>query len=79
MAPRYPLWKCHRHVVLPVESLTKHYSQDTRIIEVVRRLKCDGFRGGNRCGGKPSRVALGEVHVYGKSVRKVREVTVVGG
>jgi hypothetical protein len=71
--------KCHRHVVLSVESLTKRFDQSARIIEVVRRLKCDGFRCSNRCGGKPSRVVLVEVHVYGKSMRKVREVTVVGG
>jgi hypothetical protein len=36
--------KCHRHVVLSVESLTKRFDQSARIIEVVRRLKCDGFR-----------------------------------
>jgi hypothetical protein len=32
-----------------------------------------------KCGAKPSRVVLIEVYVYGKSVRKVREIVVFGG
>jgi hypothetical protein len=31
------------------------------------------------CGARPSEVKLAEVHTYGKSMRKLREVTVVGG
>ena len=51
----------------------------TRVGEVVRRLRCRGLLNDERCGARPSQVKLAEVHVYGKSMRKVREVTVLGG
>jgi hypothetical protein len=59
--------------------VAKRYDQRTRIGGLVRGLRCDGFRDGDKCGARPSRVVLAEVHVYGKSMRKVREVVVVGG
>jgi hypothetical protein len=71
--------RCRRHVVIRVEDLIQRHDRRTRIGGLVRRLRCDGLKGDGRCGGQPSRVVLAEVHVYGKSQRKVREVTVVGG
>jgi hypothetical protein len=47
------------------------------VIEIVRRLRCGGFRGENKCRAKPSRVNLVEASYYGKSWRKLREVVVV--
>jgi hypothetical protein len=50
----------------------------TRIAEVVRRSRCAGFRGRERCRGTPKRVILVKVATYGKTTRRVREITVVG-
>ena len=68
---------CRRHVVLPLDSIAERFSPRLRIIEVVRRLRCVGFRGGRRCGAAPKRVTLVKVATYGKSMRKVREIAVL--
>ena len=71
--------RCRRRVVLQLDTLTQRYDQRTRVGELVRRLRCRGLLNNERCGARPSQVKLAEVHVYGKSMRKVREVTVLGG
>jgi hypothetical protein len=71
--------RCRRRTVISMEVLIQRHGHQTRIASLIRRLRCSGFRGEQRCGGKPARVVLADVHIYGKSVRKVREVTVVGG
>jgi hypothetical protein len=57
----------------------EHLVHELRVagMEVVRRLRCGGFRGENKCRAKPSRVNLVEVSHHGKSWRKLREVVVV--
>jgi hypothetical protein len=70
--------RCRRHVVIRVEDLVRQYDHRTRIGSVLRSLRCDGLRDGGKCWGRPARVVLAEVHVYGKSMRTLRQVTVVG-
>jgi hypothetical protein len=69
--------RCRRHTVIRVSDLVDWYSPEVSVIEVVRRLRCGGFRGENKCRAKPSRVTLVEVSYHGKSWRKLREVVVV--
>jgi len=69
--------RCRRHTVLHVSDLIDRYSPEASVIEVVRRLRCGGFRGEDKCRAKPSRVNLVEVSHHGKSWRKLREVVVV--
>jgi hypothetical protein len=64
---------------MPIEELFPRFDQRTRIGGIVARLRCDAHRDGERCWGKPSKVTLAEVQFYGKSMRKVRELTVMGG
>jgi hypothetical protein len=71
--------RCRRHVRLNVEDVAARYPSTLRMGEVLRRLRCGGYRGDEVCGAVPSRVKLAEVSRYGKSVRKLREVTVMGG
>jgi hypothetical protein len=61
-----------------MDDLIARHDQRTRIGSLVRRLRCGGFKGDHRCDGQPSHVALIELQTYGKSVRKVREVIVLG-
>ena len=70
---------CRQHSVLQLEYLAERYGRHVRISEIVRRLRCRGFRAEARCGAEPTRVALIEVLVHGKSVQKMREIVVVGG
>ena len=69
--------RCWRHVVLPLSSVAECLGGRTRIAEVIRRLRCAGFRGRERCRGTPKRVVLVKVATYGKTTRKLREITVV--
>jgi len=69
--------RCRRHTVLHVSDLVDRYSPEVSVTEVVRRLRCGGFRGEDKCRAKPSRVTLIEVSYHGKSWRKLREVVVV--
>ena len=69
--------RCRRSTVLHVSDLVDRYRPEASAIEVVRRLRCGGFRGDNKCCAKPSRVNLVEVSYHGKSWRKLREIVVV--
>jgi len=70
--------RCRRHVQLNVADVVARYPGTVRIGDVLRRLRCGGFRDEVRCNGRPSRVKLAEVSTYGKSMRKLRQVTVMG-
>jgi len=70
--------RCKRRVTMPIEDLIRRFDQHTRIGGIVVRLRCDAHRDGERCGGEPSKITLADVQFYGKSMRKVREVTVLG-
>jgi hypothetical protein len=70
--------RCRRHVSLSVGELAARYPGKVSIGEVLRRLRCGGLRGGERCQAPPSRVKLAEVARHGKSMQKLREVTVMG-
>lgn len=69
--------RCWRHVVLPLSSVAETLGGRVRIAKVVRRLRCAGFRGRERCRGTPKRVILVKVAAYGKTTRTLREITVV--
>jgi hypothetical protein len=87
--PATPIWqlrawqleiqcsRCRRRTVVRLSDLADRYRRDTCVAEIVRRLQCDGFRGDDKCRAKPSRVKLVEVSSYGKSTRRLREVTVL--
>jgi hypothetical protein len=59
-------------------ALVEEYGGHIHIGQVIRKLRCDGARGGARCHARPSCVSLVQVSTYGKSTRKVREIVVVG-
>ena len=67
--------RCRRHTVQHVSEPIHRYSPEVSVSEVVRRLRCGGFRGDNKCRARPSCVHLLEVSYHGKSWRKLREVT----
>jgi hypothetical protein len=69
--------QCWRHVVLPLSSVAERLGGRVRIADVIRRLRCTGFRGHERCRGRPKRVTLVKVATYGKSTRKLREIVVL--
>jgi hypothetical protein len=69
--------RCRRHVVLPLSHLAASQGERTRIGAVIRRLRCDGIRGKERCRGRPKRVVLVQVATYGKTTRRLRELHVV--
>lgn len=69
--------RCWRHVVLPLGSLAERLGERTRVAEIARRLRCDGFRGRERCRGTPKRVILVRVATYGKTTRKLREIVIM--
>ena len=69
--------RCHRHVVLSLRSLCERLGERVHVAEIIRRLRCDGFRGRERCRGTPKRVILVRVETYRKSTRKLREIVVV--
>ena len=69
--------RCWRHIVQPFSSLSERLGERTRIAEVVRRLRCDGFRGSERCRGTPKQVTLVKVSTHGKTTRTLREIIVV--
>jgi hypothetical protein len=69
---------CRRHIALQVGDLADQYGQKTRIVRVIDRLRCSGFHGGELCQARPCMVALNEVSGQGKSLRKIREITVLG-
>ena len=69
--------RCWRHVVLPLGSLAERFGGRMHVAEVVRRLRCTGFRGPGRCHGTPKRVTLVKVASRGKTAQVLREITVV--
>ncbi len=69
--------RCWRHVVLPLSSVAERFGGRLRAGEVIRHLRCAGFRGHERCRGTPKRVTLVKVATYGKSTRKLREIVVL--
>jgi hypothetical protein len=69
--------RCRWHTLLHLSDLVDRCSPEVSVSEVVRRLRCGGFRGDSKCRAKPSHVSLVEVSYYGKSMRKLREVVVV--
>ena len=46
-------------------------------MDVIRRLRCDGFRGAEKCRGRPKLVTLVKAMTYGKTTRKLRQITVL--
>ncbi|MCW3476314.1 hypothetical protein [Limobrevibacterium gyesilva] len=69
--------RCRRHSVLPLDYMAKQHGPRTRLIDVMLRLRCDSFRGAGKCRGRPRLVTLVKVAIYGKSARKLRQITVV--
>jgi hypothetical protein len=69
--------RCRRHIVLPLSHLVARHGKRTRIGAVIRRLRCDGVRGEERCHGRPKRVVLVKVETYGATTRRLRELHVV--
>lgn len=65
---------CRRYVTLRVEDLARRHGETLRIGPVIRSLRCSDAR----CRARPSQVILAEVRHYGKSLRKVREIVVLG-
>jgi hypothetical protein len=88
--PATPIWqlkgwildikcsRCRRYTVLPLGEVADRIGQEVSVSEVVRRLRCGGFRDNGKCRARPAHVKLVEVSYYGKSMRKLREVTVMG-
>ena len=88
--PATPIWqlkgwhleiwcsRCRRHTMVKLSDVTERFGREIRVIEVVRRLRCDSFLYGNRCGAKPSRVILVELSFYSSSASRLREVTGIG-
>jgi hypothetical protein len=69
--------RCGRHTVLPLDYVARRHGPRRRVIDVILRLRCNSFRGQERCRGRPRRVKLVKVATYGKSVRTMREITVL--
>jgi hypothetical protein len=69
--------RCGRHTVLPLDYVARRHGPRRRVIDVILRLQCNSFRGQEKCRGRPRRVTLVKVATYGKSVRTVREITVL--
>lgn len=69
--------RCWRHVVLSLGDLAARLGGQTRITDIIRRLRCAGFRGPERCRGAPKRVILVRVATYGKTTQRLREIVVV--
>jgi hypothetical protein len=69
--------RCKRHTVLRVSDLADRYDSEVSVIEIVRQLRCGGFRGEDKCRAKPSRVNLVEVSYHESPRRKLRDVVVV--
>jgi hypothetical protein len=69
--------RCRRHSKLSLDYLAQHYGSQRRVIDVILRLQCGNFRGSKKCRGRPGLVTLVRVAVYGKSVRPLRQITVV--
>ncbi len=69
--------RCRKHVVLPFDYLAEQYGRRTRIVDVIQRLRCGGFRGTTKCRGRPRLVTLVTVASYGKTTRKLRQITVL--
>jgi hypothetical protein len=69
--------RCRHHVVLPLDDLASHYGRRTRVVNVIERLRCGGFRGEGRCRGRPRLVMLVKVATYGKATRKLRQIVVL--
>ena len=69
--------RCRNRVVLPLDYLAEQYGRRTRVVDVIERLRCGGFRGKGKCRGRPRLVTLVKVATYGKATRKLREITVL--
>lgn len=70
--------RCPRHVQISVTDLVARHPSNMRIGELLRRLRCGGFRDDERCNARPLRVKLVEISRYGKWVRRLRKVTALG-
>ena len=73
--------RCRRYIKLPLDIVLARASPETRLYQVLERFRCDrliGEQGSERCRGKPGRVVLHRLHVYGKSVTKRRSVVILG-
>src|SRR4051794_9418049 len=68
---------CRRQAILSLSHLAGKYGPRTTIGNLVCRLRCDSFRGNERCRARPSWVERQETHTYGKTMRIVRTVRVL--
>ena len=71
--------RCRHLGTLTTAELAERYGSDLRVHEVVRRLRCSGYRSNGQCRAAPSQVILVEVWRLGKSARVVREIDVLRG
>jgi hypothetical protein len=69
--------RCGRHTVLLLDDLARRCGPRRRVIDVIQHLQCASFRGQEKCRGRPRLVTLVKVATYGKSVRTVRQITVL--
>ena len=69
--------RCRNRVVLPFDYLAEEYGRRTPVLDVIRRLRCGGFRGSGKCRGRPGLVILVKVATHGKTTRKLRQITVL--
>ena len=67
--------RCWHRTEIPLGELAPDYGRQTRVADVVRRLRCHGYRGSVKCGAKPRRVLL--VKIAANGMRKLREITVL--
>jgi hypothetical protein len=68
--------RCRQRVVLRLDYLAEQHGPKLCVMDVIRRLRCDGFRGPEKCRGRAKLVVLVKVATYGKSTRTVRQITV---
>lgn len=68
---------CKRQAILCLDHLAAAYGERTTMGDVVRRLRCSSFREEGRCQARPSWAERQETHIYGKTMRIVRTMTVI--
>jgi hypothetical protein len=71
--------RCRHLGSLTTAEVAERHGSDLRVHEVVRRLRCGGYRSDGQCRAAPSQVILAEVSRLGKSTRVVREIDVLVG
>jgi hypothetical protein len=69
--------RCRQHTVLRLDYLAEQHGGRMRVMNVILRLRCGGFRGEGKCRGRPKLVTLVKVATYGKSTRMLRRITVL--